>query len=66
MPLYLVAILTKPNAKELETGVKERLILAPSPVVAVDGSAAAAVAVQQYKVTEDLANTCVIVKAFTA
>jgi len=45
MPLYEVAILEKPTAKEKEEGVQEKLILPPTSVVAGDEQSAAISAV---------------------
>ena len=40
MPLFEVAVLEMPTDKEKETGKVEKLVLAPTSVVAADSSAA--------------------------
>jgi len=49
MPLFEVAILEKPTAKEIEDGASEKLVLPPTSVVANDEQSAAIVAVMDAK-----------------
>lgn len=66
MPLYLVALLQRPNKKESEEGKLETLVMAPTPVIARDDKAAALKAVldNKEKVVGDLSNVDVLVRPF--
>lgn len=66
MPLFLVALLQRPNKKEAEEGKLETLVMPPTPVIARDDKAAALKAVldNKDKVTGDLSNVDVLVRPF--
>lgn len=49
MPLFQVAIIERPTAKEAEDGAEEKLILKPVPVIAANEQAAGIVAVMENK-----------------
>lgn len=55
MPLFEVAIIEKPTINEAEDGKPERLVLAPTAVVAKDKTSATAVAVMQATLGADVA-----------
>lgn len=54
MPLYDVAILSKPTKKEAEDGATERLVFGPKSVVARDAQSAAIAAVTSGEKPADL------------
>ena len=64
--LYLVALIQKPTKKQEENGQQEKLILAPTPVIARDDKSAAvqAVSSNKDKIEGDLSNVEVIVRPF--
>lgn len=64
--LYEVALIEKPSPKELEEGKIERLILAPTAVIARDDKSAGvqAVMLNRDKITGDLARVEVLVRPF--
>jgi membrane peptidoglycan carboxypeptidase len=66
MPLYEVALIQAPTKKESEDGAAEKLILAPTAVIASDDKAAAvqAVAANKDKVPADLNRVTVLVRPF--
>lgn len=54
MPLFEVAILSKPTKKESEEGASEKLAFGPKAVVARDGQSAAIAAVMDGEVPKDI------------
>lgn len=65
MPLFEVAILEKPTAKEAEDGKSERLVMPPRAVVANDPQSAAIAAVLDGEKPEvDRARMEVLVRPF--
>lgn len=64
--LYEVALIQQPTKREAEEGVSEKLILAPTAVIANDDKAAAvqAVAFSKDKVPSDLTRVQVLVRPF--
>ena len=65
MPLYEVAILEHPTSKEAEDGKSERIVMAPTCVVANDDQSAAISAVMDAKSLElDRARMEVLVRPF--
>lgn len=64
--LFEVALVQQPTKKEAEEGIGEKLILAPTAVIANDDKAAAvqAVAANKDKVPTDLARVQVLVRPF--
>ena len=49
MPLFEVAILEAPTPKQIEEGASEKLVLAPTPVVAADAQGAGILAVMEHR-----------------
>ena len=49
MSLFMVAILSQPTDDEQAKGAKEKLIMAPVPIIAEDGQSAALKGLLQYK-----------------
>lgn len=66
MPLYEVALIERPTKKELEDGQQEKLILAPTAVIASDDRSAGVQAVLQNKdkIQGDLSRVTVLVRPF--
>lgn len=67
--LYEVALIQKPNKKESEEGGKEKLILAPTCIIAESDKSAGIVAVQQNADKlkgVDLSNVEVLVRPFVS
>lgn len=64
--LYEVALIEKPTKKELEEGKGERLIMAPTPVIANDDKSAGVQAVMKNKdkIDGDLSRVEVLVRPF--
>lgn len=64
--LFEVALIQKPTKKELEEGQQEKLILAPTAVIANDDKSAGVQAVMQNKdkIQGDLARVEVLVRPF--
>ena len=54
MPLFDVAILERPTKKEAEDGKSERIVLAPTAVVAADEQSAAIAAVMDQEKMADV------------
>lgn len=64
MPLFEVAILQIPTKKEAEEGGTEKMVMAPTPVVARDPQSAAIAAALKQKIDVDFARCEVIVRPF--
>lgn len=64
--LYEVALIEKPTPKEVEEGKQEKLVLAPTAVIAKDDKSAGVQAVIQNrdKLPEDLSRVEVLVRPF--
>lgn len=64
--LFEVALIQKPTKKEADDGQLEKLILAPTAVIAKDDKTAGVIAVMQCKdkITTDLSNVEVLVRPF--
>lgn len=62
----MVALIQKPNKKEIEEGKQDTLILGPVPVIAQDDKAAGVKAVMQNKdkIESNLDNVEVLVRPF--
>lgn len=66
MPLFEVAMIEKPTAKEVESGAVEKLVMSPISVIARDQQSAGVIAVMQNKekIVCDMSRVEVLVRPF--
>lgn len=64
MPLFEVAVITKPTKKEIEDGAVEQLVFGPEAIIARDSQTAAIKALKAQSESLDLDRSEVIVRPF--